>query len=122
MSASAFNFSSLPSKSTHVRILMARARGWESGTIRAGICARTSRGVHPFVRAMENDRVGGFPPTRSRPRSIGPPAYLALNCCSTTALAPSTSVAVARRVSLPLTCFSAIWPVKEPALVRVTVT
>src|SRR5262245_61422916 len=49
-------------------------------------------------------------------------AYCALNCCSTTALAPSTSVAVTRRVSLPLACLSEICPSKEPALVWSRVT
>src|SRR5262249_10304186 len=48
-------------------------------------------------------------------------AHCALNCCSTTVLAPSMSVAVTRRVTLPLTCRSEIWVAKEPALVRVRV-
>src|SRR5262249_46852657 len=47
--------------------------------------------------------------------------HCALNCCSTTLLAPSTSVAVTRRVTLPLTCRSEICASKEPALVRVRV-
>ena len=44
-----------------------------------------------------------------------------MNCCSTTLLAPSTSVAVTRRVSGPLRCRSEICASKEPALVRVRV-
>ena len=44
-----------------------------------------------------------------------------MNCCSTTLLAPSTSVAVTRRVSFPLRCRSEICASKEPALVPVRV-
>src|SRR5262249_20784802 len=47
--------------------------------------------------------------------------HCALNCCSTTLLAPATSVAGTRRVTLPLTCRSEICAAKEPALVRVRV-
>jgi len=47
--------------------------------------------------------------------------HCALNCCSATLLAPSTSVAVTRRVSLPLRCRSEICASKEPAPVRVRV-
>ena len=47
--------------------------------------------------------------------------HCALNCCSTTLLAPSTSVAVARRVSFPLRRRSEICASKEPALIRVRV-
>src|SRR5262245_22768693 len=66
----------------------------------------------------------------ARPRRRCPPArfrvrrrsvHCALNCCSTTVLAPWASVAVTRRVTLPLTCRSEICAAKEPALVRVRV-
>src|SRR5262249_48201961 len=71
-----------------------------------------------------------FPSDESEPRRGCPPArpvrgyaglHCALNCCSTTLLAPSTSVAVTRRVSFPLRCRSEIWASKEPGLVRVRV-
>src|SRR5262249_54739400 len=57
----------------------------------------------------------------ARPRVRGFRAHCTLNCCWTTLLAPWASVAVTRRVPLPLTCRSAICAAKEPALVRVRV-
>src|SRR5215475_13658572 len=80
----------------------------------------TSREVSwPMVEQETHDRAGGVRRRGFVPGYAG--LHCALNCCSTTLLAPSTSVAVARRVTLPLTCRSEICASKEPALVRVRV-
>src|SRR5262245_60585648 len=73
----------------------------------------------PMVEQETHDRAGGVRRRGFVCRYAG--LHCALNCCSTTLLAPWASVAVTRRVTLPLTCRSEICAAKEPALVRVRV-
>src|SRR5262249_2228310 len=52
----------------------------------------------------------------ARPRVRGFRAHCTLNCCWTTLLAPWASVAVTRRVTLPLPGGGGTWAAREPAL------